>query len=62
MTSATASTAGQRLGRAADRPRPGPESLRTSFGIGRGVKAKIFPVLLFLLMCLPAVVSIAAWR
>ena len=30
------------------------------FGLGRGVKAKIFPVLLFAIMCLPAVVSIAA--
>lgn len=36
------------------------DGLRTSFGLGRGVKAKIFPALLFALMCLPAVVSIAA--
>jgi ABC-2 type transport system permease protein len=32
-------------------------SFRAAFGIGRGAKAKIFPVLLFVLMCLPAVVN-----
>jgi ABC-2 type transport system permease protein len=32
-------------------------SLRAAFGIGRGAKAKIFPVLLFTLMCLPAVIN-----
>jgi ABC-2 type transport system permease protein len=32
-------------------------SLRAAFGIGRGAKAKIFPVLLFLLLSLPAVVN-----
>jgi ABC-2 type transport system permease protein len=32
-------------------------SLRSAFGIGRGAKAKIFPVVLFLLLCLPAVVN-----
>ena len=32
-------------------------SLRAAFGIGRGAKAKIFPVLLFALMCLPAAVN-----
>jgi ABC-2 type transport system permease protein len=32
-------------------------SLRAAFGVGRGAKAKIFPVLLFTLMCLPAVVN-----
>jgi ABC-2 type transport system permease protein len=32
-------------------------SLRAAFGIGRGAKAKIFPILLFTLMCLPAVVN-----
>jgi len=35
-------------------------SLRAAFGIGRGAKAKIFPVLLFALMCLPAVVNAVA--
>ena len=32
-------------------------SLRAAFGIGRGAKAKIFPILLFTLMCLPAAVN-----
>lgn len=32
-------------------------SLRSAFGIGRGVKAKIVPVLTFAIMCLPAVVD-----
>jgi len=32
-------------------------SFRSSFGIGRGVKAKIIPVLAFAAMCLPAVVN-----
>jgi ABC-2 type transport system permease protein len=32
-------------------------SFRAAFGIGRGAKAKIFPVLLFTIMCLPAVIN-----
>ena len=32
-------------------------SFRAAFGIGRGAKAKIFPILLFTLMCLPAIVN-----
>jgi ABC-2 type transport system permease protein len=32
-------------------------SLRSAFGIGRGAKAKIFPALLFAIMCLPAAVN-----
>lgn len=32
-------------------------SFRAAFGLGRGAKAKIFPVLLFVMMCLPAVVN-----
>src|SRR6266480_7353196 len=32
-------------------------SLRSAFGIGRGVKAKIVPILTFAIMCLPAVVN-----
>ena len=35
-------------------------SLRAAFGIGRGAKAKIFPVLLFALLCLPAAVNAVA--
>jgi ABC-2 type transport system permease protein len=52
--------AGQRLGRAQIVRALAVQSLRSAFGIGRGAKAKIFPALLFALMCLPAVVSIAA--
>jgi ABC-2 type transport system permease protein len=38
-------------------------SLRTAFGIGRGAKAKIVPILAFGIMCLPAVANaIAAAR
>jgi ABC-2 type transport system permease protein len=32
-------------------------SFRAAFGLGRGAKAKVFPVLLFAMMCLPAVVN-----
>jgi ABC-2 type transport system permease protein len=32
-------------------------SLRSAFGLGRGVKAKIIPITVFAAMCLPAVVS-----
>jgi ABC-2 type transport system permease protein len=32
-------------------------SFRSSFGIGRGVKAKIIPVLAFIALCLPAVIN-----
>ena len=46
-----------RLGRAAIVRALVWHSLRAAFGIGRGAKAKIFPVLLFALMCLPAVVN-----
>ncbi len=35
-------------------------SFRAAFGIGRGAKAKIFPVLLFGLLCLPAAVNAVA--
>jgi ABC-2 type transport system permease protein len=51
---------GQRLGRPQIVRALALDGLRTAFGFGRGVKAKIFPALLFALMCLPAVVSIAA--
>jgi ABC-2 type transport system permease protein len=52
--------AGQRLGRGRIVAALAAQSLRSAFGIGRGAKAKIFPVLLFVLMCLPAVISVAA--
>jgi len=35
-------------------------SFRAAFGIGRGAKAKIFPVLMFALLCLPAAVTAVA--
>ena len=35
-------------------------SLRSAFGIGRGAKAKVFPALLFALLCLPAAVNAVA--
>ena len=46
-----------RLGRAAIVRALVWHSLRAAFGIGRGAKAKIFPVLLFTLMCLPAIIN-----
>jgi ABC-2 type transport system permease protein len=51
---------GQRLGR------PGIiralywHSLRSAFGIGRGARAKIVPILTFIFMCLPAIVNAVA--
>lgn len=35
-------------------------SLRSAFGLGRGIKAKIIPVLTFVIMCAPAVVNAVA--
>jgi ABC-2 type transport system permease protein len=32
-------------------------SFRSAFGLGRGVKAKIVPIIMFVLICLPAVVN-----
>jgi len=49
-----------RLGRAAIVRALTWHSLRSAFGIGRGAKAKIFPALLFGLMCLPAAVNAVA--
>jgi ABC-2 type transport system permease protein len=51
---------GPRLGRAAIVRALAWHSLRSAFGIGRGAKAKIVPVLMFALMCLPAVVNAIA--
>ena len=48
---------GPRLGRAAIIRALGWHSLRSAFGIGRGAKAKIIPVIAFVLMCVPAVVN-----
>jgi ABC-2 type transport system permease protein len=48
---------GPRLGRAAIIRALYWHSLRSAFGIGRGAKAKIVPILMFALMSLPAVVN-----
>ncbi len=48
---------GPRLGRAAIIRALAWHSLRSAFGIGRGAKAKIIPVIAFVLMCVPAVVN-----
>jgi ABC-2 type transport system permease protein len=51
---------GERLGRAQIVRALTWHSLRSAFGFGRGVKAKIVPALTFIVMCLPAVVSAVA--
>ena len=51
---------GPRLGRAAIIRALYWHSLRSAFGIGRGAKAKILPILMFALMCLPAIVNAIA--
>ncbi len=48
---------GERLGRGRIVAALTWHSLRSAFGIGRGVKAKIVPVLTFAIICLPAVVD-----
>ena len=48
---------GPRLGRAAIIRALGWHSLRSAFGIGRGAKAKIIPVIAFAVLCLPALVN-----
>ena len=48
---------GPRLGRAAIIRALCWHSLRSAFGIGRGAKAKIVPVITFVIMCLPAVAN-----
>jgi ABC-2 type transport system permease protein len=49
--------AGDRYGRAAIVRTLTGYSLRSAFGLGRGARAKIVPVGVFVLMCLPAVIS-----
>ncbi len=51
---------GPRLGRAGIIRALYWHSLRSAFGIGRGAKAKIVPILMFAVMCLPAVVNAVA--
>ena len=48
---------GPRLGRAGIIRALGWHSLRSAFGIGRGAKAKIIPVIAFGLLCVPAVAN-----
>jgi ABC-2 type transport system permease protein len=48
---------GQRLGRPAIVRALYWHSLRSAFGIGRGARAKIVPSLIFIIMCLPAIVN-----
>jgi ABC-2 type transport system permease protein len=49
--------AGERLGRFQITRALSWHSFRSAFGLGRGVKAKIVPVITFVLICLPAVVN-----
>ena len=51
---------GPRLGRAQIGRALAWHSLRSAFGIGRGIKAKIVPMITFTIMCLPAVVNAVA--
>ena len=51
---------GPRLGRAGIIRALAWHSFRSAFGIGRGAKAKIVPLLAFILMCLPAIVNAVA--
>jgi len=51
---------GQRLGRPAIIRALYWHSLRSAFGVGRGAKAKIVPILVFIAMCLPAIVNAVA--
>ncbi len=51
---------GPRLGRPAIVRALAWHSLRSAFGLGRGARAKIVPVLTFVIMCLPAVVNAVA--
>jgi ABC-2 type transport system permease protein len=51
---------GPRLGRAAIIRALTWHSLRSAFGLGRGARAKIVPVVTFVIMCLPAVVNAVA--
>jgi ABC-2 type transport system permease protein len=51
---------GVRLGRGAIVAALTWHSLRSAFGLRRGAKAKIIPVITFVIMCLPAVVSAAS--
>ncbi|MGC5567111.1 ABC transporter permease [Streptomyces sp. FR-108] len=50
---------GPRLGRAYARRSLYSMSLRGSYGLGRSVKSKVLPMLLFVVMCVPALIMVA---
>ncbi|WP_369029083.1 ABC transporter permease [Streptomyces adonidis] len=50
---------GQRLGRAYARRSLYSQSLRGAYGLGRSVKSKVLPMLLFAVMCAPALIMVA---
>ncbi|MBZ6137037.1 MULTISPECIES: ABC transporter permease [Streptomyces] len=50
---------GPRLGRAYARRSLYSQSLRGSYGLGRSAKSKVLPMLLFVVMCLPAAIMVA---
>ncbi|MEU9185367.1 ABC transporter permease subunit [Streptomyces sp. NPDC048484] len=50
---------GSRLGRAYARRSLYSMSLRGSYGLGRSVKSKVLPMLLFVVMCVPALIMVA---
>ncbi|MEU1039616.1 ABC transporter permease [Streptomyces sp. NPDC005551] len=50
---------GPRLGRAYARRSLYSQSLRGAYGLGRSVKSKVLPMLLFVVMCAPALVMVA---
>ncbi|MFJ4712842.1 ABC transporter permease subunit [Streptomyces sp. NPDC088785] len=50
---------GPRLGRAYARRSLFSQSLRGAYGLGRSAKSKVLPMLLFVVMCLPALIMVA---
>ncbi|MFD9904721.1 ABC transporter permease [Streptomyces sp. NPDC059063] len=50
---------GARLGRAYARRSLYSQSLRGAYGLGRSVKSKVLPMILFAVMCVPAVIMVA---
>ncbi|MFI6207219.1 ABC transporter permease [Streptomyces sp. NPDC051041] len=50
---------GPRLGRAYARRSLYAQSLRGAYGLGRSAKSKVLPVLLFVVMCVPAAIMVA---
>ncbi|WP_327655964.1 ABC transporter permease [Streptomyces sp. NBC_00483] len=50
---------GPRLGRAYSRRSLFSQSLRAAYGLGRSAKSKVLPMLLFVVMCVPALIMVA---